>query len=81
MKWKQDGFWKECTSPGPDWKLLDPPARYTFTIRANTVIDVSPRDAGNGFPLYRREALKASTAPMTTVQRFVAAKTVQVFPR
>ncbi|MCC6795447.1 MAG: hypothetical protein IT366_10035 [Candidatus Hydrogenedentes bacterium] len=81
LKWKQDEFWKECTDPGPEWKPLDPPAKYSFTIRANTVIDVSPRDAGKGLPLYLRDALKAPQAPVTTVKRFVAAKTVRVLPQ
>ncbi|NUM56759.1 MAG: hypothetical protein HUU46_24285 [Candidatus Hydrogenedentes bacterium] len=80
LKWKQDEFWKECTDPGPDWKPLDPPAKYTFTIRGNTVIDVSPRDTGKGLPLYQRDALKAAKAPMKTVRRYVAPKMVSVFP-
>lgn len=80
LKWKQDEFWKECTDPGPDWKPLDPPAQYTFTMRGNTVLDVAPRDSGKGLPLYQRDGLKAPAAPTVTVQRYVAPKLVQVFP-
>lgn len=80
LKWRQDEFWKECTDPGPAWQPLDPPAKYTFTIRGNTVIDVSPRDAGNGFALYQRDAFQAPSPEMIAVRRYVAPKRVRVFP-
>ena len=80
LKWKQEEFWKESTDPGAQWKPADPPAKYTFTFRGNTVIDVSPRDTGLGFPLYQREALKAADAPMINVQRYIAPRLVRVFP-
>jgi hypothetical protein len=35
-------------------------------------VDISPRDEGIGLPLYQRGNLKATTAPMHQVTRFVA---------
>lgn len=49
--------------------------------RGSVVIDASPRDAGKEFSLYQRDVLKPPTAPLPTVQQFVAAKTVRVFPQ
>jgi hypothetical protein len=73
LKWKQTEFWKESTYPGPSWEPLKEPARYTCHFRGNTLVDISPRDEGNGLPLYQRDPLKATTTPTHKVTRFVAA--------
>ncbi len=71
LKWKQTEFWKESTNPGSSWEPLKEPARYTCKFRGNTLVDISPRDEGNGLPLYRRDSLKAATTPTHAVTRFV----------
>jgi hypothetical protein len=71
LAWPQSDFWHESTDPGDTWK----PAKdrlFTCTFRGNTLIDIAPRDAGPGYPLYEREPLKATKAPMRTVERYVA---------
>ena len=45
---------------------------YTITMRANTVMDISPRDESpRNYPMYLRDHLRAREAPMNTVQRWV----------
>ncbi len=73
LKWKQSEFWKESTNPGTSWQPLPDPAKYTCRFRGNTLIDISPRDEGLGYPLYERERLKQSVAPMMKVQRYIPA--------
>ena len=46
---------------------------YTIRTRANTVLDISPRDeAPRSYPFYLRDHLKGDRAPMKTATRFVA---------
>lgn len=46
---------------------------YTIQYRGSTVVDISPRNADPTFiPMYQRDAMKGTTAPMHTVKRFVA---------
>ena len=46
---------------------------YTIRTRANTVLDISPRDeAPRSYPFYLRDHLKGDRAPMKAVTRFVA---------
>ena len=46
---------------------------YTIRTRANTVLDISPRDeAPRSYPFYLRDHLKGDRAPMKTVTRSVA---------
>jgi hypothetical protein len=71
LKWKITDWWKEVTDPGPTWTNPHP-ITYTMTFKGNTLVDVSPRDAGPGIPLYQRNAQRDGTAaPMKTVTRFV----------
>ncbi len=71
LKWKQSEFWKESTNPGNAWEPLKEPAQYTCRFRGNTLIEITPRDEGNGFPLYERDNLKQPGAPMKKTTRFV----------
>ena len=46
---------------------------YTIRTRANTVLDISPRDESpRSYPFYQRDHLKRDRAPMKAVTRFVA---------
>jgi hypothetical protein len=46
---------------------------YNVSFRASTVLDITPHeDNPKVYPMYRRDYLKASKAPMKTVRRFVA---------
>jgi hypothetical protein len=56
------------------------PARPVVTIRfrGNDAVDISPRETGPGYPLYRREHLKAGPAPMRKVTRVVPEKVIEI---
>jgi hypothetical protein len=72
LKWKPSEMWQESTDPGRDWTNSSP-ITYTMTFKGNTLVDVTPRDPGQGLPLYQRTAmLQGTEAPMKTVTRFVA---------
>jgi hypothetical protein len=50
---------------------------YTLAFRGSTVVDVSPRDTSpNSYPLYLRDDLRATCAPMRQVTRFVAERPI-----
>jgi hypothetical protein len=71
LKWRQSEFWQECSLPHRSWSN-DKPAVYTLTFKGNTLVDVAPRDGGEGIPLYQRNAMRDGTAaPMKQVRRFV----------
>ncbi len=77
LKWKKADFWQECTNPGNHWKPDDPPARFTFTLRGNTVVDITPREKTGEYQLYERDFMKHGPAPMHKVTRFVSAKPIK----
>ncbi len=53
--------------------IPDQERAYTLAWRGSTVIDVSPHDESpTTYPLYQRDALRATEAPMRKVTRFVA---------
>jgi len=70
--WKQSEFWQECTDPGGSWKPAKAPTRYVCHFRGNTLMDISPRDEGLGYPLYQREFMHRTRAPMRSVERYLA---------
>jgi hypothetical protein len=70
--WKQSDFWQECTDPGSAWKPDADLATYTCRFRGNTLVDISPRDQGPGYLLYQRSEMRATRAPMKTVERYIA---------
>jgi hypothetical protein len=71
MAWKQSDFWQECTDPGSSWKGAGEAQQYVCRFRGNTLIDVTPRDEGLGYPLYRREHMQRTNAPMRSVERYI----------
>jgi hypothetical protein len=72
LKWRQTEFWKESTDPGPNWVADEHSKQLTMQFRGNTLMDISPRDEGLGFPLYQRAGLSAPAAPMKEVERYIA---------
>jgi hypothetical protein len=72
LKWKSEDFWMEGLNPGSTWKPNNTPDRFTFHLKGNTVVDVTPRTEGPGYPLYVRDQLKASIVPMRQVTRYVS---------
>jgi hypothetical protein len=70
--WKQSDFWQECTDPGSAWKAEKNPVLYQCRFRGNTLIDISPRDEGLGYPLYQREYMWGTNAPMKSLERYIA---------
>jgi hypothetical protein len=77
-KWKAEDMWPESTNPGSDWKPHDPPDRFTFHFKGNTVVEVTPRAEGPGYPLYVRPQYQAATAPDAQVMRYVSPVVVKV---
>jgi hypothetical protein len=76
LMWKQNEYWKECTEPAHDWSNPNPTV-FTCTFRGNTLVDISPRDQGRGLPLYLRDNLKATRAPMKKVDRYIPPVTLK----
>lgn len=72
LKWKQAEFWKESTHPGPSWQPAKEPRQHVCRFRGNTLVEITPRDPGPGYPLYLREEMKATNAPMKRVSRFIS---------
>jgi hypothetical protein len=56
------------------------PARPVFKIRfrGNDVIDITPRETGPGYPLYRREHQRSGPAPMRKVTRVVPDNVIEI---
>jgi hypothetical protein len=46
-------------------------------FRGNTLVDITPRDPGPGYPLYQREALQQTKAPLKQVTRYVPPRLVE----
>ena len=76
LKWYQAEFWKESTNPGNTWQPAKEPTRYTCRFRGNTLVDISPRDSGLGYPLYLRDDLNGTKAPIKQVKRYVSPVTL-----
>ena len=77
LKWKQEDFWFEGTNPGTDWKAPAKPDQFTFRIKGNTVIEVTPKYEGGEYALYQRDYFKQNKAPMKEVTRFVSDRVVR----
>jgi hypothetical protein len=77
LKWKRSGFWQESDNPGSHWQPDDPPPRFTFTLRGNTVVGVAPREHTGEYQLYERDFMKKDQAPLHKVTRFVSAKPIR----
>ena len=77
LKWKEADFWQESTNPGSNWKPKAEPDRFTFTIRGNTVVDVSPRKETDEYRFYERDHLKSGKAPLKKVTRFVSSASIR----
>ena len=51
--------------------------QYTVKFRGSTLLEVTPRDTDpKEYPLYQRDELRGDRAPMHTVRRFVADRTI-----
>jgi hypothetical protein len=57
-------------------KRLDKLTPYTFRLRGNTIVEISPRDGALGYPIYLRDNLKAARAPMKARSGYVVTKFV-----
>jgi hypothetical protein len=73
LKWNQSDCWFESNWAQRGWKTAN--EKYICKFRGNTLVEIVPlpatSSAGPGYPLYRREHMKAHEAPMRTVKRFV----------
>jgi len=49
-----------------------PGRTYTFRFKGNTVIDITPRQGKESYPIYQRDYYRASKAPMKHVVRYVS---------
>lgn len=50
---------------------------FTCTFKGNTLVDISPRSDGPGYPLYRRDKFKQNKAPTKEVNRYVTEHLLQ----
>ena len=49
--------------------------QYTITLRGSTLVDIAPREEVPGtYPIFQRDSLKATKAPLKKVRRFAAAR-------
>ncbi len=57
-----------------------PPVLTAFTCRfkGNTLVEISPREQGLGYPLYRREHYQQTKAPLVEVTRHVPARLIDL---
>ena len=73
LKWNQLDFWFESNWAQRGWKTAN--EKYICKFKGNTVVEITALPAtitdGLGYPLYRREYMRAHEAPMKTVRRFV----------
>ena len=47
--------------------------QYTITLRGSTLVDIAPREEVPGtYPIFQRDSLKATKAPLKKVRRFAA---------
>ena len=51
---------------------------FTCHFKGNTLIDITPRELGLGYPLYRRDHYKQGKAPMLKVTRYVTSKLIDL---
>jgi hypothetical protein len=52
--------------------------QFTCRFRGNTLVDISPRTEGAGYPLYtKRDRYKARKAPMKKLSRYVSSTTIE----
>ena len=49
---------------------------YSVQFRGNTVIGISPKQEGVGYPIYEREAFRNPEAPMRDAPKYTAEKTL-----
>ena len=50
---------------------------YTFRVRGNTLVEISPRDDESlGYPIYVRDQMKTTRAPMKNRSRYVATRLI-----
>lgn len=54
-----------------------PGRTYTFRFKGNTVIDITPRQGKESYPIYRRDSYQASKAPMKRVVRYVSDTSIE----
>jgi hypothetical protein len=73
LKWNQSDCWFESNWAQRGWKTAN--EKYVCKFKGNTLVEITPVAAtitdGLGYPLYRREHMKAHEAPTKTVKRFV----------
>ena len=50
---------------------------FTCHFKGNTLIDISPRDTGLGYPLYERDHFKKDKAPVKKVKRYVTSRLIK----
>jgi hypothetical protein len=74
VKWKHHEFWMESNWATHTWQPQEQPDRFTCRFRGNTLIDISPRVAGVGYPLYLRDHYQKEHAPLKKVTRFVGSR-------
>lgn len=55
-----------------------PRPAFSIAFRGNDVVAISPRETGHGYPLYRRDHLRAGRAPLRKVTRVVSQRVIEI---
>jgi hypothetical protein len=69
--------WTEWTLP-KRWERPDKLTRYTCEFRGNTLVDISPREEGRGYPIYLRDMYRSPVAPMREVSRYASSAVIEI---
>jgi len=69
--------WTEWSLPR-NWQGPEELTQFKCDFKGNTLVEISPREEGPGYPLYLRDHLKGERAPMKTVERYVSPKLVRL---
>ena len=76
IMWKPQNRWPEGSDPGTGWKPANPPDRYILHLKGNTLVDVSPRPQGSGYPIYQRGYYQRAQTPIIQLKRYESPVTV-----
>ena len=78
VKWSEHTEWTDPAIEGRLWydkEHYQPPEEltlYTCHFKGNTLVDISPREEGAGYPIYLRDHYKQVQAPLKKVTRYVS---------
>ena len=76
LKWNRAEIWQEGTNPS-NLRPMAKPEEFTFHMKGNTLVDITPRRPTAAYSSFLRDEYKATAAPLMKVRRFVADHQIQ----